>query len=301
ELVYSLRLPAGVVNAGVVVDAAAGTQIDPWFLSAKDENAVQGFAGTPVDVNELTYDSGEDVGAAGVSFPAAGTYYVAVDANRDRFTGRLLGGRYTLRSWVNDVTPPSLQLLTARVTAGRPTLVFRALDRQSGVDPESLTVAYAGALVSVGRFERSTGLAFFPLPAGVDALRAGSTRLHMAASDFQEAKNVDTMGSSIMPNTRTRTTALRVVAGVTVDWLLPAAGVCAGRRLLEVVAGSPARVRLVRFAVDGRVVATDRSGAQGVWAASARLTRGRHALTATAVDGRGRTAGSRRMVSVCSA
>ena len=54
------------------------------------------------------------------------------------FTGRALAGRYVLRSWVNDVTPPSLQLLTTRVSAGRPTLVSRVTDTQSGVDPRSL-------------------------------------------------------------------------------------------------------------------------------------------------------------------
>jgi minor extracellular serine protease Vpr len=302
EVVYSTTLPRDVVNAGVVVvDRSSGAQIDPWYLGAKDENDVQGFAGTPVDVNELTFDYGNDVGAAGASFPAAGTYFASVDSGRAPFTNRRLAGRFTLRAWVNDVTPPSLELLTRRVTAGRPTLVFRSLDGQSGVDPASLTVAYAGALVSVGRYQRSTGLAFFPLPGDVDALRAGTVRLRMMSSDFQETKNVDTMGSSIMPNTRTRGAPLHVVAGVTVDWLLPTSSACRGRRLFEVIAGSPASVRVVRFSVDGRRVATDRAGSQGAWTARVRLPHGRHTLTATAVDGRGHTASATRIVRACSA
>ncbi len=302
EVLYSTTLPGKAVNAGVsVIDRSTGAQIDPWYLGAKDENSVQGFAGTPVDVNELTYDYLEAIGAAGVSFPAAGTYYVAVDSGRDRFTNRRLAGSYLLRSWVNDVTPPTLQLLTTRVTAGRPTLVFRSVDRQSGVDPVSLTLGYAGALVAVGRYDPSTGLALFPLPNSVAALRPGTTRVRMIASDFQESKNIDTSGPSIMPNTRTASATLHVVAGVTADWLLPGRGTCVPRRArLEVAAGSPHGVVRVSFAVDGRRRAVDRSGEQGLWWATLTLAHGRHAITATAVDRRGRTAVVRRMVTACS-
>jgi len=126
------------VNIGVSILAqTTGALIDPWYLGSLDENTVQGDAGTPVDVNALTFDYLGAIGAAGSSFPRQGRFYVAVDSNRTRFTDRSAPGRYILRSWVNDVTPPSLQLLTTRVSAGRPTLVFRTLDSQSGVDPGS--------------------------------------------------------------------------------------------------------------------------------------------------------------------
>ena len=130
---------------------------------------MQGFAGTPVDVNALTYNYLAPVGAAGASFPRQGRFYVAVDSPRAQFTGQSLAGRYELRSWVNDVTPPSLRLLTTRVSAGRPTLVFRTFDSQSGVDPSSLTIGYGRVLVAVGSFDRKTGIAAFPLPTSVPA------------------------------------------------------------------------------------------------------------------------------------
>jgi hypothetical protein len=120
----------------------------------------------------------------------------------------------------------------------------------------------------------------------------------MMASDFQEAKNVDTAGSSIMPNTRTKSVDVRVVAGPTVTLLVPRRGICGA---VHAVAGSTARVRLVRFSVDGRVVASDRSGSNGLWSASPRIAKGRHALAATVVDARGRTASTRRIVRVCGA
>jgi hypothetical protein len=203
---------------------------------------------------------------------------------------------------VNDLRPPTLWLLTTRVTAGRPTIVFRTTDAQSGVDPASLTIGYGGVLVAVGTFQRATGLAVFPLPEDVATLPPGTTSLRMISSDYQESKNVDTSGAKIMPNTRTVTAALHVVRGVSVDWLLPTGGACTPRRTrVEVTAGSPRGVAAVRFAVDGRRVATERAGDQGLWSASLRLPPGRHAITATAVDAGRATAAVRRIVRVCGA
>ena len=303
ENLYVTSLDRPAVNIGVsILDRAAGARIDPFYLGAQDESTVQGFAGTPVDVNALTYNYLAPVGAAGASFPRQGPYYVALDSPRDPFTGELLAGRYVLRSWVNDVTPPSLQLLTTRVSAGRPTLVFRALDTQSGVDPASLTVGYKGVLIAVGSYDWQTGLAVFPLPTSVPTLAADTAvRTKMIASDYQEAKNIDTLGPSIMPNTRTSVVTMRVVRGAAVDWLAPTAATCVRARARAVVAASaPGRVASVRFAVDGRQVAVDRSGDQGVWSARLpALKRGAHTLAATAVAANGNRATARRRVQAC--
>jgi hypothetical protein len=292
------------VNIGVsIVDVTPGARIDPFFLGAQDETTVQGFAGTPVDVNGLTYDYLSPVGAAGASFPRQGRFYVAVDSGRDPFTGRSLAGRYTLRSWVNDVTPPSASLLTTRVSAGRPTLVFRTTDTQSGVDPASLTIGYKGALVAAAFYDRAEGLAVFTLPRSTPALSAGtSVRTKMISSDFQEAKNIDTVGPGIMPNTRVGTAQLRVVAGPAVDWLSPSANTCVEKRQRLVVAASAARpLAAVRFAVDGRRFAVARAGEQGLWRATlpARLAHGTRTLTATAVDVRGERASATRTIHAC--
>jgi len=303
ETVYVTTLRAKLANAGVAVwTKSPGSRIDPWYLGAKSENTVQGEAGTPVDVNNLTYDYQEDIGAAGAEMPAAGTYYISVDSGRDRFSDKRLAGSYVLHSWVNDVRPPTLQLLSTTLTTGRPTIVLRSVDTQSGVDPESLTIGYQGVLVAVGGYERATGLATFPLPSNVPALTPGAHTLRMISSDYQESKNVDTSGPSIMPNTRTGSAKFRVVAGVAVDWLLPVSGRCVARRTrVEVAAGGPARLTSVRFSVDGRRAAVDRTGEQGLWSSTVRLKAGRHVLVATAVDARGRSSSARRMVRVCGA
>jgi len=296
ETLYETTLPAKAINAGVAVfDRSSGAQIDPWYLGAQDESSVQGQAGTPVDVNELTYDYSADIGVAGVSFPASGRYWVSVDSGHGRFDDRKLAGSYELHSWVNDVTPPTLRLLTTHVTAGRPTLVYRTTDAKSGVDPQSLTIGYNGVLVGVGTYERSTGLAIFPLPNSVSPLRTGTTRVRMMSSDFQEAKNIDTQGSKIMPNTRTASATIHVVSSVTADWLLTRC------TRLAVAAGSPRGVVAVRFTVDGRRVATTRRSVQGIWAAQVHLSHGRHVLVATAVDAKGVSASVTRRVGTCSA
>jgi hypothetical protein len=219
------------------------------------------------------------------------------------FAARPHPGRYVLRSWVNDLTPPRLQLLSTRVWAGRPTLVFRALDSQSGVDPRSLAVGYKGELVAVGSFDYETGIATFPIPGSVPALKPGTTvRAKMVASDFQEAKNVDTVGPKLMPNTRTASAPLEVVRGAAVDWLAPAPNACVtGGGKLEVVAGGPAPLRSVTFLLDGRRVAADRGGDLGIWSSRlpAHLTPGRHKLAAVAVDGKHRSARALESVRAC--
>jgi hypothetical protein len=293
--VYRTSLDRPAANIGVsIVERSPGSRIDPWYLGALDEDTVQGFAGAPVNVNPLTYDYLVPDGAAGASFPQQGTYYVAVDSGRERFTGRSYAGSYVLRSWVNDVTPPTLRLLTTRVATGHPTLVFRTTDSQSGVDPSSLTLGYEGRLIAVDSFDRATGVATFRLPASAPVLRAGTLRVTMLSSDYQEAKNVDTVGPSIMPNTRRATAVVRVVARTALDWLVPSSG-CVGRhQLLLVAASSPTGVHGVRFAIDGRSAGRAHE-AHGLWRATVTLGPGRHVLTA-----RSRTVSSIRTVHTCS-
>ena len=87
ETVYATLLDRPAVNIGVSILAqTTGALIDPWYLGSLDENTVQGDAGTPVDVNALTYDYLVPIGAAGASFPRQGQFYVAVDSGRTRFT-----------------------------------------------------------------------------------------------------------------------------------------------------------------------------------------------------------------------
>jgi subtilisin family serine protease len=301
ETVYATFLDRPAVNIGVSVLAeTTGALIDPWYLGSLDENTVQGYAGTPVDVNALTFDFLGAVGAAGSSFPRQGQFYVAVDSARTRFTDQSAPGRYILRSWVNDVTPPSLELLTTRVSAGRPTLVFRTLDTQSGVDPASLAIGYKGALVGASSFDRASGLAVFALPSQVSALQAGTVTAGMVSSDYQEAKNIDTIGPNIMPNTRALVAKLHVVAGAAVDWLLPTAGVCGqAKQSLIVAASGPGGISSVRFFVDGKRRAVVHRGVEGLWFANVSLSKGKNTLVATAITAKGKKASAQRTVRTC--
>ena len=104
ETLYVTTVNQPVANVGVAIEAArAGSSVDPWFLGSPNERDVQGYAGTPVNVNELMVDFSVDIGAAGASFPKVQRFYVSVDSGSDDFTHRSLPGSYVLRSWVNDV------------------------------------------------------------------------------------------------------------------------------------------------------------------------------------------------------
>ncbi len=304
ERVYRTSLNRAAANIGVsILLQSAGARIDPFFLGSQDEDDVQGFAGTPVDVNELTFDFGLPIGAAGASFPRQQAFYVAVDSGREPFTGRRLAGRYVLNFWVDDVTPPSVRLLTTRVAAGRPTLVVRTTDRQAGVDPFSLVIGYRRVLIGAAAYDPVTGLALFPLPRQAPKLATGTVRAVIASSDFEEAKNVNTTGSNIMPNTRFKEVRIKVVSGPALSWILPEPDACVARQQRLVVSVSATRkLRSVRFVDGARTIGLDR-GAGGGLAAITWTTKsarpGRHALEAVATDASGRSVSARRVVRVC--
>jgi hypothetical protein len=150
-------------------------------------------------------------------------------------------------------------------------------------------------------FDPGSGLAVFPLPAAAPAIRTGKLRTGMLSSDFQEAKNVDTVGPSIMPNTRVAYAPMQVVAGAAANWLLPASGNCVRKKTTLVVAASaPGGVASVRFAVDGTHRATVKQSTQDLWATPVSLSGGKHTLVATTVGKKGQTASVRHTVRVCS-
>jgi hypothetical protein len=304
EKVYVTRVNEPVANVGVSILASTpGSVIEPWLLGSLDENDVQGYAGTPVNVNDLTFDARIDIGAAAAVFPRQQALYVAVESGRDPFTGRSRGGRYILNSWVNDVTPPFVELLTQRVSAGRPLLVARALDLGAGVDPLSLVLAYKRVLVGASAYDPFTGFILFGLPAEVPKLVAGNARAVVVASDYQEAKNVNTIGDDILPNTTYRAATLHVVKGPAVTWLAPDVRQCvaASERLL-VAASAAQKLREVRFLADGKPIGVDRKGPDGLysltWKTKAAGT-GRHTLVAVAVTRSGAKASSSRVVRRC--
>jgi hypothetical protein len=279
--------------------------IDPWFLGSKNENDVQGYAGTPVNQNDLMFDFGIDTGAAGDAFPLQQQFYVSVDSGSDRFTNQSLPGRYILRFWENDLKPPTIKLLTTRVTAGRPTIVARVLDDKSGVDPLSLVIGYRRVLVGAALYDPFSGLAIFALPPAASTIPHGTTRAVIEASDFQEGKNVATIGNNLLPNTRFKVVHIRGVAGPAISWLTPQVNQCVAQHSsagLTVEATSTPAVVGVRFSVDGKQIANDRRGAAGLFSVPWRVDGtkvGRHLLSAVAADKHGKRISATRPIRVC--
>ncbi len=304
EKLYVTSANKPLVNLGVaVVTATQNAIVDPWYLGSQDEDDVQGAGGTPVNVNAYMADFAVDIGAAGTTFPRQQRFYVAVDSGSDPFSGQPFPGQYVLRSWQNDLKPPRVALLTTRVGAGRPTIVARVTDSQSGVDPLSLVISYRAVQVGASLYDPFSGLALFPLPASARAIPPGRTKAIVSASDFQETKNVNTISNEIMPNTTFAPVTITGVRGPAVTWLTPARASCVTRNAdLVVAASSDRRVRLVRFLVDGKQVDRDRTGPadvfDGVWR-STKARPGRHVLTAIAADAAGRHAAADRSVRVC--
>jgi minor extracellular serine protease Vpr len=303
EQVYVTTLDRPAINIGVAAYLqSANALIDPFFLGSLDENDVQGLAGTPVNVNPLTFGFRLPNGAAATVFPRQQDFYVSVDSGREPFNGRRLAGRYQLRSWVNDVTPPAVQLLTTTVAAGRPTIAVRATDAGAGVDPLELAIAYGRVAVGAAAYDQESGLAVFPIPTQAPAIRTTGA-LTLISSDYQESKNVNTSGENIMPNTIFRNVRLRVVTRPVLTWLRPGTRKCVARsEQLLVLASSTAAIRSVRFLDSGRAIRTVRSGVAGLYSTMWRngnAKRGTHRLVAVVRDARGRTAQAVRTVRVC--
>ncbi len=304
EKLYKTSVNRPVANLGVaVIGSSPGAIIDPWFLGSPDENDVQGYAGTPVNQNDLMFDYKADIGAAGAVFPREQQFYVSVDSGSDNFTGRSAPGRYILRSWQNDVRPPTIRLLTTRVAAGRPTIFARITDKGAGVDPLSLAIGYRKVLVGAALYDPFSGIAAFPLPTQARTIPRGLTRATLVASDFQEAKNIETIGPDILPNTAFKSVRIRGVGGPALSWIVPGAGACVpGNARLIVAASSTKKVLAVRFLVDGRQVDLDKHGTAdlfvGSWHASAAKI-GPHLLSAVARDQGGHTLTANRNVRVC--
>jgi hypothetical protein len=277
EQVYSIDVKKKAVNVGVAVvapqpDVRAPVEsqlippIHPWFLGSLDENDVQGYAGTPVNVNSTLPDFLFGTGSAGTVFAQPGRYYVAVDSGRDPFTGRSLAGPYVLRSWVNDVKPPRVRLLTTRVAAGHPTIALRATDSQSGVDPLSIVVDYSRLLIGATLFDPNTGIAVVPIPRETTGLRPGRIAMRLIAADNQEAKNVNVVGKNQVPNTRIARVRLRVVDGPTITWVSPGTRACvSGQPQLAVVASDPGLISSVGFFDGGRQIGRVKTTVAGVF------------------------------------
>ena len=194
EQVYTVRVSEHVANAGVAIAASApDALVEPWFLGSLNEDDVQGYPGTPVNVNGLTFEYQFDDQSAAVDFPHEGRYFVSVDSRADPYTNLPLRGEYLLHSWQNDVTPPRFKILTKVVTPGRPLIAGIVSDRGAGVDPLSLVIGYKQTLLLAALYDPDHGLVLWALD-GAPKIGPGKTPLLAVASDYQESKNIDQAG-----------------------------------------------------------------------------------------------------------
>ena len=303
EHVYTVRVNEHVANVGAAVVAAGqGALVEPWFLGSLNEHDVQGYPGTPLNVNSLTFEYQFDNAVAAVDFPHEGRYFVSVDSRADPYTDAPLRGPYLLHFWQNDVTPPKFRFVTTRVSAGRPMLAAFASDRGAGVDPLSLVIGYKQTLLLAALYDPVSGLVLWPL-GGSPKIGVGKTPMIAVASDYQESKNVDQAGANVLPNTAFRTLNLRAVAGPTVQWLLPKRSACVLKsESLFVTAGSSKGVRSVKFFDGHKRIATVRRGLEGLYSTpwkTGKLKRGRHVVRVVVTDGRGKKASAQRLLRVC--
>jgi subtilisin family serine protease len=304
EQLYVTRITGTPANVGVsVIATSAGAIIDPFFLGSPNENDVTGYAGTPVNVNSLTFDANLDIGAAGDQLPLQKAYYVSVDSPRDPFTGQLRPGRYLLRSWLNDVKPPTIKLLTTRIARGRHTIVARVTDGGSGVDPLSLAISYRNVLLGASDYDPFSGLAIFGMPAQAPALQGPAQKATMIAYDYQETKNINVTGPDIMPNTQFKPVAIKAVVGPAVTWVVPGANQCVPKTArLAVAASSTTKISSVQFFDGKRRIGLKRKGLLDLYFVdwkNAKAKKGKHVLRAVVVAARGKRATATRTVRVC--
>ncbi len=299
--------PVPRLDASITALLSSNQPIHPWFLGSLDENDVLGYAGIPVNVNGQLPDFLYSIGTAGGVFLPPGRYYVSVDSGRDLFTGRSLAGRYTLRSWVNDVRPPTVRILTKTLSSGRPTIVAKVADKQSGVDPMALQLFFGPSQrrSSVGAtlWDPATGIAAFSIPRESLPLEAETQFMQVVASDYQESKNINTDSDSPLPNTRFQGFRGEAVDRPTVTWITPEKGRClAARQKLLVVANDNVQISSVGLFDGNRQIGRVRKNVAGLYEMTWRTSgkrKGARTLTAVASDVRGREAEATQTVRIC--
>jgi hypothetical protein len=204
EQVFRVRITRPVANFGVVVLSSAAParfRPSPRVVVAGDENRLTGNAGLPLVINPYLDSFGEPRPVAGAIRPTPGSYDVVFETPVPVTPSGAGPGKFAFRYWVNDVTPPSVRLLT-RVARPGSRLEIAVTDAGSGVDPQSLVVTIDGRRVPVAFAGPRARVAL----AGV---AAGPHRLSVTASDYQELKNMENV-PQILPNTRTYATTFRV-------------------------------------------------------------------------------------------
>jgi subtilisin family serine protease len=200
EQAFRIVLAQPAVNFGVaIIERVAGVRVEGRIVRDRDENLLQGLTALPYVGNPYLPSFLSPSPSIGVLHALAGEYTVVFDSPRLRDAGR-----FRFRVWIDDTTPPDARLVSRTAAGGR--LLVRVSDRGAGVDPRGILFSLGGGELDRGRVV-GPGL----VALDVSGVRPGRYRLVLRVSDRQEAKNNENV-ASILPNTRTLTTAIRIPA-----------------------------------------------------------------------------------------
>jgi hypothetical protein len=199
EQVFRVRLRRPASNLGAaIVSRAPGVTVTPRLVYAGNENRLTGEAGLPLDVNPYGSHYTTPAPIAGAIWPAAGSYDIVFDSQ-----SAAGAGAFTFRYWVDDRKPPTLRLVTPKVTRSGFVRV-RATDAAAGVDPASVVAEIDGRNAAATYVAR-TGTVLVVN----SRLTPGRHHLRVRVADFQETKNEENRGG-ILPNTATLNAAFVV-------------------------------------------------------------------------------------------
>ncbi len=192
EQVFRIVLRRPVANLGArVVATGRGVRVSPRLVLAGDENRLTGYAGLPLDINPYRPVFGSPVPVVGAVAPAPGAYDLVFDT-----PSAARPGPFSFLVWVDDTTPPRVRLLARSLPRQARRLLLSVTDGGAGVDPSSFEARVDGRPAEVS-FDPAREEAAVTLP----PLRPGRHRLLLRVADYQETKNMETVGA-ILPNTR---------------------------------------------------------------------------------------------------
>lgn len=194
EQVFRFTLRRPVANFGVAV--LSGTKVSPRVVYAGNEDHLTGNAGLPLVINPYIDEFGTPRAVAGAIRPAAGAYDIVFESPAGGSPGA-----FTFRFWVDDVSPPTVRLLTAQPKA-RSSVRLAVTDAGAGVDPSSIRATIDGRQVPAA-FARGS------LAIGLVNVGRGTHRLEVRVRDYQELKNMENV-PLITPNTRVFRATFRV-------------------------------------------------------------------------------------------
>ncbi|MEZ5101895.1 MAG: hypothetical protein R3C15_19270 [Thermoleophilia bacterium] len=194
--VFVVAVGRPVANVGAAIVAQGpGADLQPLVLVEPDENRLAGPTGLPLVTNPYLTTFGTPWPVAAALRPAPGRLAVVVDSRSRRDAGR-----FRVRIWIDDVTPPAVRV--DRVLGRDGELRARARDAGAGVDPGGIRFGIDGGELLLGSWDAATGEAVLP----IGVLRPGRHRLELRVSDRQESKNSENSGPILRNTAIVRTT-----------------------------------------------------------------------------------------------